>query len=288
FFALFVSAGRCEEDQVRRRKNQSRFVPAVESLEDRATPSAAIARDDWTDTDGNNSVAVAILANDSPSAPGKGNQTVTMKPSSIAIQSTPTHGTIELNQRTGMVTYTSFNGFNGTASLRYTAKDSKGVLTNVATVSIQVNRPTAADDWVDTDGTNPVTINVLENDTDPDGNQHIEYPGSVSLASGPSHGTVTLDTPTNAFTYSAAPNFMGTHSSPYIVTDDAGASSAPGTVLVQVNRPTAADDLAGFDGTNPVVIDVLANDTDPDGNEHIVASSVTITTPPQHGTATVN
>ena len=52
-----------------------RFAPALETLEDRATPSTvphSIARDDWADTDGNNPVTVAVLANDSvASNPGR-------------------------------------------------------------------------------------------------------------------------------------------------------------------------------------------------------------------------
>src|SRR5262245_1291811 len=270
------------------RKNPHRFVPDLVSLEDRATPSAAIARDDWADTDGSNPVSVAILANDSPSQPPKGTQTLPMRPGSILIRSMPSHGKIKVNRVTGTVTYTAANGFTGTDTFQYRARDSRGVLSNVATVNVQVNRPTAADDWTDTDGTNPVAINVLENDTDPDGNQHINHPGAVSLASPPSHGTVTLDAAANTFTYTASANFMGTDRVTYIVTDDAGASSAAGNGLVQVTRPTAADDLAAFDGTNPVVIDVLENDTDPDGNQHILPGSVTVTTQPQHGTTSVN
>ncbi|HJZ91299.1 MAG TPA: Ig-like domain-containing protein, partial [Gemmataceae bacterium] len=257
--------------------DRRRFIPTVECLEDRATPSTvALGRDDWTDTDGSNPVRVAVLANDSPSQPGTARHSVTMKANSIAIKAGPLHGRVKVNNQDGTVTYTAFNGFTGTDTFQYTARDTTGVLTNVTTVSVQVNRPTAADDWADTDGTNPVTINVLENDTDPDGNQHIDYPGSVSRVSSPAHGTVTFDAASNSFTYTAFANFMGTDSFQYVVTDDAGATSAPATVLIQVNRPTAADDLAGFDRTTPVTINVLENDTDPDGNEHIVIGSVTI------------
>src|SRR5262249_11154651 len=150
------------------------------------------------------------------------------------------------------------------------------------------NRPTAADDWVDTDATNPVTISVLDNDTDPDGNAHIQFPGSVTRISNPTHGNVTFDAATNSFTYTANANFTGTDSFRYIVTADAGAAPALAKVLLKVNRPTAANDLANSDGTTPVVISVLDNDTDPDGNGHIVPSSATVTTQPLHGTATVD
>src|SRR5262249_15743582 len=263
---LFASARSCR-GTLRRLEDAARFRPALEALEARAIPSAskaqAIARDDWADPDGRNPVTVAILANDSSSQPTQGNHSITLKPNTIAIKNGPLHGALAVNNQTGEITYTAFANFTGTDSLQYTVKDSKGVLSNLATVSIQVNRPTAADDWVDTDGTNPVDINVLENDTDPDGNHHINYPASVSLVSVPAHGPATLNAATNTFPYTASANFMGTDSFRYLVTDDAGAASAPGTAFVQVNRPTAANDLASFDGTTPVVIDVLENDTDP-------------------------
>src|SRR5262249_2831205 len=102
------------------------------------------------------------------------------------------------------------------------------------------------------------------------------------------HGTVTLNAADNTFTYQADAAFTGTDSFTYVVTDDAGAASAPAHVFIQVNRPTAANDLASFDGTTPVVIHALENDTGPAGNDPLLPSSVTVTTQPQHGTATVD
>src|SRR5262245_51683747 len=206
-------------------KKRVRFAPALETLEDRATPSVvphSIARDDWTDTDGSNPVTVAVLANDSPSQTTLGRRTIVMLPSSILIRQKPAHGTITVDRRHGTVTYKAKAGFTGTDTFKYTAIDSRGAMSNVATVEIQVNRPTAADDWVDTDGNNPVTINVLENDSDPDGNEHIQFPGSVSLFSGPLHGKVTLDSSTNEFTYTATGNFTATASFKSVVTDQRG------------------------------------------------------------------
>ncbi len=44
-----------------------------------------------------------------------------------------------------------------------------------------------------------------------------------------------------------------------------------------------------LDGTTPMItLSVLANDTDPDGNQHLVASSVKIVVQPAHGTAVAN
>ena len=236
--------------------------------------------DDSIDTDGTNPVAVPVLANDI----GAGG----MVPGSVVVVTRPPNGTVSVDRTTGDITYTAKAGFTGTDTFRYQARDAAGRVGS-ATVSVRVNRPVAADDWIDTDGTNPVTVAVLENDTDPDGNQHIHFPGSVSLVSSPLHGTVSLDSATNSFTYTALGSFTGTDSFKYIVTDDAGASSMPATVFVRVNRPVAGDDFATAHGTNPVVIAVLENDTDPDGNQHIqYAGSVSLLTGPAHGTVTLN
>ena len=225
--ALFLTNDR--NNQSRRRRHA--IKPALENLEDRSTPSVvphAIARPDWTDTDGNNPVRVHVLLNDSPSQATFGGKPVTLVPGSIAIVRGPAHGTLTVNRGKGTVTYKSDDPFTGNDSFLYTVKDSRGAISNIAAARVQVSRPTAADDWADTDATNPVTINVLDNDSDPDGNVYLQFPGSVSLRTGPAHGSVTLDQTTNSFTYQANGNFTGTDSFTYIVTNGSGAASAPG------------------------------------------------------------
>src|SRR5262249_47518224 len=165
--------------------------------------------------------------------------------------------------------------YTGTDTFKYTVKDRAGFTSNIATVSVTINRPFAADDWSDTDGAAPVTINVLENDSDPDGNQHL-VPGSIVVTASTAHGTALVNAD-GTITYTATGNFSGTDSFQYTVADDNGARSGAAHVFVRINRPTAADDLANFSGTTPVTINVLANDSDPDGNEHLVATSVTLT-----------
>jgi len=203
----------------------------------------------------------------------------------------PQHGTAQVNPALGEITYTATGTFTGTDTFQYTVRDSLGGTSNPATVSVRVNRPVAADDWTDTDGTTPVTIAVLANDADPDGNQHIDptqHTGAfVTKLSSPQHGTAVLNAD-GSFTYTAVAGFTGTDSFQYMVTDDNGGASNPATVFVRVNVPTATDDLASFNGTTPTVINVLANDTDPDGNQHLVPSSVTIVSQPQHGQVQVN
>src|SRR5262249_14284965 len=151
------------------------------------------------------------------------------------------HGTVTLNAD-GTITYTATAGFTGTDTLQYTVKDDNGATSDQGTLSIRVNRPTAANDWTDTDGPTTVTDDVLANDTDPDGNQHL-VPTSVTLVSHPAHGTAVVNSD-GTITYTAMANFTGTDTFTYMVSDDNGATSNPAAVQVRINRPTAADDWA--------------------------------------------
>ncbi|HEX6383696.1 MAG TPA: Ig-like domain-containing protein, partial [Anaerolineae bacterium] len=76
--------------------------------------------------------------------------------------------------------------------------------------------PTAVADSAATDEDVAVTINVLSNDTDVDGNLD---PASVSIARQPANGTVSVDANTGAITYQPAADFNGVDSFRYQVCD---------------------------------------------------------------------
>src|SRR5262249_11890411 len=136
---------------------------------------------------------------------------------------------------TGAVTYTASGLFVGTDSLQYTVTDIHGATSNAATVTLIVNRPTAADDSARTTGA-PVTIDVLPNDTDPAGNDEIDR-ASVAMDGRPSHCTAVCDPATQTVLYTPSGNFTGTDTFTYTNTDFPGAVSLPGTVRVTVDVP---------------------------------------------------
>ena len=142
--------------------------------------------------------------------------------------------------------------------------------------------PVAVDDAVATQRDQPITINVLANDSDADGD-----PLTVSAIGAPLHGAATTDGQT--ITYTPNPNFVGVESFTYTILDGrGGAATAIVTVTVSgppgSNRaPTAGNDSATTGLNAPVTIDVLANDGDPDGDP----LTITIATPPSNGTAVV-
>src|SRR5439155_19895692 len=104
---------------------------------------------------------------------------------------------------------------------------------NPATVTVIVNRPTANDDFTETDAGTAVVIDVLENDTDPDGNDNLDAT-SVAVISGPANGSASVNGTTGEITYTPGAGFSGTDTFTYTVKDVANATSNPAMVSITV------------------------------------------------------
>ena len=179
----------------------------------------------------------------------------------------------------GVVTYTPPAGFRGTDTFTYVVEDSRGA-TDTATVTVTVanNPPAATDDSYGTTVDTAVAVAVLSNDSDLDGDTM-----TATVATGPSHGALSLAADGTG-TYTPAAGYVGTDSFSYTVSDGHGGTDTA-TVTVTVNgAPVAADDTASTAGDTAVDIDVLANDSDPNGD----ALAVTSATDPAHGSVVVN
>jgi Bacterial Ig domain len=131
--------------------------------------------------------------------------------------------------------------------------------------------PSAADDTAATSEETPVTVSVLANDADPDGDGL-----TISAVTQGANGSV-VNNGDGTVTYSPAPNFFGADSFTYTASDGQGGFDTA-TVSVNVSNvndaPSAADDSAAVaeDG-GPVAVGVLANDSDPDGNPLAVVAA---------------
>jgi len=226
------------------------------------------------------SVVIPVLASDND----VDNQLV---PSSVTIVAAPSHGTASVNPATGAVTYTANSSFAGMDTFTYTVANTNNVVSNPATVTVLANAPTANDAFGTTDSGFPITFDVLASATDPAGTAAL-VPGSVSIVSGPANGTAVIDPSTGIITYTSVRGFNGTDSISYRVSNNNGAVSNVGTITIVNNRPTAVPDSATTTLNTPVAINVAANDSDPDGNQFLVPGSVTIVTPPSHGSASVS
>ncbi|EGR0170904.1 tandem-95 repeat protein [Vibrio alginolyticus] len=137
--------------------------------------------------------------------------------------------------------------------------------------------PQAIDDnaFVSLNGT--VTIDVLSNDADADGDGLKVSRASVDIGS--------VSVVDNKLSYVTQPQYYGEALITYSVTDgNGGTGSAKVTVnVVNSQNPNAVDDNITTDDRTPVTVYVLANDTDPD-NDTLKLVSVQA----QYGQAVMN
>ena len=119
--------------------------------------------------------------------------------------------------------------------------------------------PTAVSDAANIAEDIPVTVAVLDNDTDADG-----HPLTVSSAGQPAHGAAVVNA-NGTITYTPAANFNGVDSFSYTISDGQG-GTASATASVNVaplnDAPVAVADTANTTQGSAITIAVLANDTD--------------------------
>jgi len=239
-----------------------------------------VANDDTASTNEDTPVTINVTGNDTDI---DGN----LNPASARTITAPLHGTTTDNGD-GTITYSPALNYNGSDSFRYEVCDSQGAC-DAADVSITVNPvndpPNAVNDTAVTNEEVAIIINVAANDSDVDGNLN---PASATPSSTPANGTATGNGD-GTITYTPNLNFNGVNSFSYTICDTDGAcSTALVTVTVnQVNDPpTANPDSAATTEDVATTINVIANDTDVDGN--LDPASVTVINGPFNGTATPN
>ena len=202
---------------------------------------------------------------------------------SVTTTSTPTNGSVIINGD-NTITYTPDAQFFGSDSFTYDISDGDGG-TDTATVSVTIqpvnDLPDANDDNATTDEDTAITITVLSNDSDVDGDLL-----SVDSATTPSNGTVNIN-PDDTITYTPNSNFNGNDAFSYTILDGNGGSDTA-TVNVTItpvnDDPDAVADAVTTNEDTGTAIDVLANDSDLDGD----SLNVTSTTPATKGNVVIN
>jgi arylsulfatase A-like enzyme len=129
--------------------------------------------------------------------------------------------------------------------------------------------PIATDDSAFTRTGRPIPISVLENDRDPDGDAL-----SVASVTSPSKGTATPGDD-GTILYTPKAGFVGLDSFNYQACDAGTPELCDGAaVRIEVGNhaPVVKDDRATTTADASIQIDVLANDSDPDGDPLSVAS----------------
>lgn len=140
--------------------------------------------------------------------------------------------------------------------------------------------PVASNDSAETVAPSGVTVQVLANDSDPDGDAV-----KVTAVGAPRNGTAALNTD-SSITYVPASSFSGSDSFTYTVSD--GDMQGTATVSVSVKpanvAPSAAADAVTTQQNTATRVAVLANDKDANGDVLRIVSL----TQPLHGTTALN
>ena len=228
--------------------------------DDGATP---VTNPDTASTPEDEPVVIDVLGNDTD--PNGDPLTV--------ISATAPNGTVEINPD-GTLTYTPDLDFNGPDEITYTVTDPDGN-TATSTVAVTVtpvnDAPVANPDAIATPLDTPVTLDIVANDTDVDGDP-LTILGTPTSAD----GTVTVGPDGRSVTFTPNAGFVGTTVIDYTVTDPEGLT-ATSTLTVTVAddgaTPVTNPDTASTPEDEPVVIDVLGNDTDPNGDPLTVISA---------------
>ncbi len=186
----------------------------------------------------------------------------------------------------GSFTYTPDVGFHGEDSFIYRAYDGTAYSAPVGVTLLVDDPPVSQPDAFVTNEDTPLSVgapgvlgdNGSGADSDPNGD-----PMTVQLISAPIHGAAFTFSADGSFVYTPALNYNGADSLQYRAFDGwlYGNTVTVSIAVTPVNdSPVAAADTARTAQDTPVVIEVLANDTDVEGGPLRVA---TIVTPPSHG-----
>lgn len=184
-------------------------------------------------------------------------------PLNIASFTQPGNGTV--TQSGDLLIYQPDEQFVGSDNFTFTVADGRGGEAS-ASVSVTVQSdneaPVVADLSAETLRNQPVDIDVLAGASDPDGDEL-----SIASFTQPGNGTVTQSG--NALRYQPSNEFVGSDSFTFTISDGRGGEATASVVVdvAFVNRaPVANPDGATTAAGEPVTVDVLANDFDPDGD----------------------
>ncbi len=184
------------------------------------------AQDDSVTIDEDTSVSIAVLEND---------QGINADELTLSINSQATNGSASVEDN-AYISYTPEEDFYGFDSLTYQIQNSSGQ-SDTATVEINIasvnDAPNAVSDTASTNVNRAVTINVLNNDNDPEGDNL-----TITSLGEPNHGQITT-TDSSQIIYRPDKGYSGTDSFVYTVSDNQGGFDTTEVVVnVEPNNET--------------------------------------------------
>ena len=217
------------------------------------------ANDDAATVSSGGSVQIEVLAND----------TGALSAGSVDTNFTPgaEFGYLALDEDTGIITYTAYEGAGGVDTFRYTVNDSNGVASNVATVTVTVtsgasNVLLAVNDTAAVAEGGSVDIGLLANDSGVLDQSTVD----TNVAPQALSGSLAYNEMTGVLTYTPYAGVTGTDTFGYTVQDTNGTVSNIATVTVTIGNGSngallAVDDTATVIDGGSVELDLVGNDT---------------------------
>lgn len=207
-----------------------------------------IAANDSATIDEDHSVTINVVANDADVEDPTTLYVISNSVPLLTGSGTAGHGSV-VNNNDGTLTYTPGANRNDDVYFTYQISDS-GNLRTTATVFITINAvndaPRVSNDTRTTVEDTAITIDVLANDSDLEGDSF-----SITSNTNPAHGFVTLNVD-QTFTYTPELNYYGSDSFRYTVEEDAHSDiTATATVTIKI---TASDDYPIVDTTEPWIM----------------------------------
>jgi CshA-type fibril repeat protein len=241
-----------------------------------AYAAAPVANNDTRNTPSNAAVTFSITANDTDA---DGNATlnlasVDLDPATSGRQTSRVvngQGTYSVDDA-GNLSFTPGSNYTGTSTVSYTVQDNTALVSNAATVTVNVG-PLAVVDAATTPRNQAATVNVLDNDNDVNG----LAPATLDLNPGVAGRQTTFAVTGGSFACDNAGNVTFTPSVPYSVgltavvsyevQDATGATSNTATFTVTTMNvpPAAVADVAYTPSNTPIMFSIVANDSDSDG-----------------------
>ena len=199
----------------------------------------------------------------------------------------PNNGTLQVLSD-GRIAYTHYGGPTTSDVFYYVVADNDGALSSpgVVTISIGSNSvnlpPQANNDAASVNNGQSVSIDILANDTDTDGTIDRD---SITVQQA-SNGQVVVR-PDGTVRYTHNGTAGTTDSFTYTVSDSLGETSNTATVTVSIGNsnlvPVAVDDSAQITSGTTIVLNLLANDIDRDGE--LDSASILLTGQPNNAAA---
>ena len=240
--------------------------------------------DDTATVDEDGSLTIDVLANDSDV------EGSTLTIASVTAPSNGGSATI-LN---GQIIYQPLGNFNGTETFTYTVSDGQASTTGTVTATVNpvnddpVFVADATEIVIQDSESHGITVSTLiSNDSDAE-NDPLTIAAITNSTQG---GVVSVQEfgGVNVINYSPPSGYVGTDSLNYVISDGNGGSALGTLTISVVNRndaPTVANDTVTVtEDSDAIVIDVLSNDSDVDGDTFTILS---VSTPSSGGSAVIS